>query len=445
MNASPETDLIVVSDLHMSLGTDPASGAVDRHEHFRADDAFAHFLDDVVERAVREGRTWRLVVLGDLLDFLHACRASSGKGALRPDTSEPASIAKLEAIARGHPLVFQALGRFAAAGHAISVVPGNHDMELIRTSAQRRFCELVSAASGHADAGVRISFHPWIFYVPGLVYAEHGSQYHDINSFRTLLAPYRSDDPGRLELPLGSALSLYLIELLGSLTPGRDRIEPTLAHALEEMRKRPYAALRALPLHAKFLKLSLRFMAAREWGQNGARSRYQERVLGPYAAELGLRPELLASIDELSVVSPPAIAVRLLRAGLAGSRRNRQRIGARNGTAPDYLQRAAAAVHGLLERAGEAVPYYVFGHAHRPEEAAVRSGRSPALYLNSGTWSLLVPTRAGDLGSPARQTFVEIRRDTNGPVARLLWWNDAEGRCEPAPRPQVPAPLVASA
>ncbi|MBA3384566.1 MAG: hypothetical protein H0T20_07935 [Actinobacteria bacterium] len=48
MKTLAATDLVVVSDLHMSLGTDPATGVVDRHEHFRADDAFGRFLDDLV-------------------------------------------------------------------------------------------------------------------------------------------------------------------------------------------------------------------------------------------------------------------------------------------------------------------------------------------------------------------------------------------------------------
>jgi len=97
----------------------------------------------------------------------------------RRDTSEAATLAKLDRIATGHRRVFASLGEFAASDSRVVVVPGNHDLELIRPSTQARFCELVDEACGQPGAATRIEFQPWIYYVPGVLYAEHGSQYHD--------------------------------------------------------------------------------------------------------------------------------------------------------------------------------------------------------------------------------------------------------------------------
>jgi len=42
--ADGTSQIIVVSDFHMSAGVDPVSGTPDSHEYFRDDEAFVHFL-----------------------------------------------------------------------------------------------------------------------------------------------------------------------------------------------------------------------------------------------------------------------------------------------------------------------------------------------------------------------------------------------------------------
>jgi hypothetical protein len=152
---------------------------------------------------------------------------------------EGATLAKLERRAAGHPAVFSALGAFAASALRISIIVGNHDIELIRASTRDRFLELVSRLSGNPHVAGRITFHPWIYYVPGLLYAEHGSQYHDLNSFRTLLSPYRRGDDNEIDLPLGSRLSLYLIDLIESIEPRDQDVKPPVLPALDLSRHAP--------------------------------------------------------------------------------------------------------------------------------------------------------------------------------------------------------------
>jgi hypothetical protein len=92
--------------------------------------------------------------------------------------------AALAGIAAAHPSPLAALGAYAGAGNPVAIVPGNHESELLDPYLQRRFGELVSELAGRNGGAPSLSFHPWFFLLPGVVYAEHGSQYHAINAFR---------------------------------------------------------------------------------------------------------------------------------------------------------------------------------------------------------------------------------------------------------------------
>lgn len=348
--------VVIVGDLHMSSG--------DRRECFRADDAFAHFLEHVREA---DG----LVILGDLIDFLNVGRA---------DTSAASALAKLERVAAAHATTFRALASLPC---PISIVLGNHDVELAHPAVRERFRELASEA--------RIDFHPWIYYVPGLLYAEHGSQYHDLNAFPAVVAPVARDS---IELPLGSHQARYLL----------DRAESRLLVARARF-------LRALVAHA-----------ARAWRPR-RRAAYREQILRPYADEAGLSFETLAAIDELAALSPLAFERRALRTlATRAFPHGRPPRGA-----PAELRRAASAIHALLEAEGASVPVYAFGHTHAAEQLTLTDDERH-YYVNCGTWSSLLPRHFEPLGDAARFTFVEVTAEA---TPRLLRWNDAQRRAEP--------------
>ncbi len=70
-------NLLVVSDLHIGEGWDPQSGKLNRNEDFLYDRAFAHFLvyHQNKREAARhtggaEDRPWKLILNGDVVDFL---------------------------------------------------------------------------------------------------------------------------------------------------------------------------------------------------------------------------------------------------------------------------------------------------------------------------------------------------------------------------------------
>lgn len=474
MRRVDEHDIIIVSDLHLSAGYDPRTGTFDRNEDFFYDAAFARFLDDLRARAATEGRTWRLVLLGDVLDFLQVelDRAGDADGTL--DTSDAPTVAKLERIAAGHPEFFAALGRFAGAGFPVEIVCGNHDIELIREPVQRRFRELVGEQSGAPEAGRRITFYPWIYYLPGVLYAEHGQQYDHMNVFPALLQPYAEGDPAQLDLPLGSYFVEYLFNRVERLDPFADNVKPANKYILWAFRVHPVLALLTLRHYLRFVLVVWRRtspLGRRE--REARRAAYREAWLRPYASQVGLKYETVAAIDRLAATPALASKRRLLRSlvvepflpsipilstllalytaltHLGRSLRSLVLIGAGVGGLVwrerrllrpmrrplGYLHRAALLIDQLLRAEGEGVPIYVFGHTHTAEQYPLALQGAYPRYLNAGTWTPIVQGAYELLGARERFSFVQVTRspDTGAPIARLLQWNDAAGRHEPLP------------
>jgi UDP-2,3-diacylglucosamine pyrophosphatase LpxH len=408
------------------------------------------------------------VLLGDLFDFLQVELPEPHKTGV---TSSDSTLAKLEIVARGHPEVFRALGRFLAAGNRIEIVIGNHDIELIWPAVQARLRELLMA---HASVEVaeQIAVHPWIFYLPGVVYAEHGHQYDAVNSFATMLRPFLPWDPTRLELPLGSFFVLYLFNKIEWLDPFVDNVKPATRYVLWALRVHPLLLLRTFGYHLRFLVLALgktSSLSAAE--QRARRDSYRQEVVEPAAHQIGLPPETVVRIDELAAIPTTASQWRqltalllpisgtdlLLSASLLGGYRMLRRawsiprpvvaLGsalaallwreARAGqpvTQPGgYLFAAARQIHAELQRVGAAVPAYVFGHTHTVEQFALDGDEDAPRYLNTGTWTPLVPGTFDLLGTRERFSFVQITRDPeqDSVLASLLIWNDNAERVEP--------------
>ncbi len=229
---SPLADVVILSDLHWGEGRDPDTGRASRLEDFFYDLELAEFLDHQCQRVATAGRPLRLILAGDVFDFLLVgsvpdavtarrlgirIRRQERKFGLR--ATEPGSIWKLDRIVRGHPVLFDALGQLLAAGHEIVVLPGNHDPELffegVRERLRHHLVERAGAAGGDtADCAARVRFEPWFHYEPGRLFVEHGHQYEESSVLRRLLAPLwlgraRSFSP-ELDLPVGSLLVRYL-------------------------------------------------------------------------------------------------------------------------------------------------------------------------------------------------------------------------------------------
>jgi UDP-2,3-diacylglucosamine pyrophosphatase LpxH len=465
MPAYDGRELVIVSDLHLGRGLDPATGAYDPAEDFFYDGAFGRFVERLI--ASSPARDLRLVVLGDFVDFL---QVELGPAAPGPVTSSRSAVAKLEAVAAGHPGTFEALGRFIGAGGRLALVAGNHDIEFIWEDVRAALRRLIGRHCAGTDLDVAISFHPWFYYAPGVVYAEHGHQYDPVNAFETQLTPYLPEQPDSIELPLGSFFVLYLFNAVERIDPFADNVRPMTRYMSWSLRTDPLRALNTLRRYLEFVGRTL----PKARPPDPARlQRYRLERLPEYAAQVGLPPETLRALDELAAtpalrsvpgllralapLDPEALAALVggllypatgraglglqarAAASLAGagatlylSQRLREREieGERE---ESFLYRAARSIHAELRRAGGGAHVYVFGHTHAPEQRRLSSATERPVYMNSGTWTPLIPQMFDLLGARERLTYVRVGRDRydGAPYARLLVWNDSAEREEP--------------
>ena len=224
-----ECNHLVASDLHLTFVMDDEDRATD--------DEFIAFLDHY--RAHRAGgRPWRLVLAGDTFDFVYPAMdlflerhpdadppAAGGAGFLEHWDIHAVAWRMRQTMLERRDL-FVALGCFVLAGNHVSLIKGNHDVELQWARLQDTFRdtlgEVLAGAGQQADAGDlrrRITFHAW-FYLQGEdLYVEHGSQYDEFNCTPNLLDPALVHDSQRAFMPLGSRLTLYLTNAFPEYKP----------------------------------------------------------------------------------------------------------------------------------------------------------------------------------------------------------------------------------
>lgn len=297
---------LVLSDLHLSEGVDPRSGKLSRNEDFFHDNAFASMLSYHLDLGRRPDtadhyhRPWKLIINGDIFDFLQVTslpaegdelEAVKGKrtyAELTPNerryglgTSAPETAWKLDRIAAGHALFFSALGWFLAAhpDNELILIKGNHDVELFWPAVQRRMRERIAtayAAWRHRAAGgqrpdhplwytddfparldptdlrARIRFPPWFHHEPDLLYVEHGNQYDPANAFVDFLKPIlpenndKPEERRRVALPSGSLFVRYLFNQVEDVHPFADNMKPMTSYLRWAFTKEPLATLRLL-------------------------------------------------------------------------------------------------------------------------------------------------------------------------------------------------------
>jgi UDP-2,3-diacylglucosamine pyrophosphatase LpxH len=296
-------------------------------------DAAAHALPGFLDALTGSDEPTHLVLLGDTFEL-----------ALVPGDPVP----RLDRIARRHPAVVLALRRCLAAGVQVHVVVGNHDIGLVRVAERARLARLLGSTNLHV--------HPWCLYVPGLFYAEHGHQHHDLNRSPRMVAAG--------ELP------------------------PTPLAAWAGGAHGPLPVLRALSAATS----------------EERRSRHTDHLdaLHAVADRAGLPTGSARALHEVSRLRPGRTTVRLARRAAARARGRDDH--------DDYLRRAAVRIAEVLDRYGAAPPYYVFGHTHTPVVRGLPHTQS--LYANPGSW-----TAVGDgSGLP----YLLLTDDGRGAALRLL-------------------------
>lgn len=509
-HAMTACDFVVLSDLHLSEGRDPSTLRVSRLENFFLDGPFQRMLCHLHDIAQNRGRRWILILNGDFMDFLRVTRIpdpsrlpaglppiSPTKARYGLGTSPAESKWQLERIFEGHPEFFQGLARFLLCGHQLVILKGNHDVNWFWPEVRYRFLELLedcmrrlerngqSAGDDEriAQALDGVEIRPWVYYVPDLLYVEHGNQYDPVNAFRNFLYPMLLDPEcpaGRYEidLPFGSFFiryffnkieahdstaanyvrpSSYFSTLLGRQfyvvwNVARNYL-PSFTRTWRKTRQRRDGRYRDIESRNRRLveetgeeygkpEAFVRIAALHETPIAGGRSEFLSRMLSrplrrlliTVAGLVGLSfvwsfltEWILGSATSLLVRSTTSLVLNyaFIFAGilwfLFSLRPGPEAVLYRESD-PRVLRAAAARISDILQ-----VRYVTFGHSHMEDIWKV-PGRH-TWYFNTGTWTPVLDAE-NRIVRPALHMPVLLVE--NG-QARLARWNDGCGRFEDLP------------
>ena len=224
---SPATEsLLVFSDVHLGSDLDDrGQNAVRRSSSIDHD--LISFLSHYRHQKPR-GDRWRIVIAGDFIDFIGMTIVA---GEERLDTEQTAeehqhgignasdhARLKLRRVGERHRGFFDVLAGFVADGHALTMVHGNHDIELHWDDVQSDLRQLLLAHARRQRPGLdeaafleRVEFNPWFFYRKGLVYIEHGHQYDPYCATEHVISPLSPLDPRRLSRGMTDILLRFVV------------------------------------------------------------------------------------------------------------------------------------------------------------------------------------------------------------------------------------------
>jgi UDP-2,3-diacylglucosamine pyrophosphatase LpxH len=402
--------VLVVSDLHL--------GDKGSLEDFHHDEAFTAFL-----AAYGKLGNTRLILNGDFIDYLQI----QPLGAL----TVPTAVNKTESAFEQHGPVLRALATFSRTGNRVTVVEGNHDIELLFPKVREAFRSAFHAAGG--DLG-KLEFADSVVADYPYFHIEHGHQADRLNRFdySALLANEKTET---LSFPWGSRFVHRVFNNVEPEYPFIDKIRPESAAALilylvdRKLFRTVFIPFMGLETEDWLGRLRLASLAQ---PQAGAKGPSGEDPLGGFASEW---TDMFDSLETLEYYGPAAASDAAAKGKVIDSvvsefivRLNESAQKRRNSkTAYD-----AVAAKKCIERTGAQL--VVYGHTHHAGRLVLGDGKS---YINSGTWTPLLdlPTKMGTrewlqkLASPGNYpvtnmpSFVDIVRDGTHQRAELMYWD----------------------
>jgi UDP-2,3-diacylglucosamine pyrophosphatase LpxH len=411
------------------------NGYLSKLEDFFFDQSFERFLAYLLKKGEEGGFHYRVILNGDLVDFLQFMTAS-GEDVIRgetltkkernlgPGTSTRKTLWKLERLFNGHKVFFRALSDFIAKGNELFILCGNHDIEWLIPEVREDFKKRISDLHPSSiPIGDKITFLTWFYYDPLLsVFVEHGSQFDDLNSFDYLLCPYRKE--GTMDLPAGSFFVRYLFNRVEEIYPFADNMKPQVKFIKWGLlRLKTYRGWP--PRIFRFIQFFLGVLGKvgpleESWAQE--LNKRQEEEIGKLAAISGIAESKLLELKERWV--PSALHHRS-RLGLIGSFIGNFYLD------KHYYRRKAKKVQEIL-----GTRFIIFGHTHESDMWTLSSlpdGRKSE-YINSGSWTKMLVENYEEALLKGENEFVyvhigyhEKKQDVK---MDLMRWNDSLGEGE---------------
>jgi UDP-2,3-diacylglucosamine pyrophosphatase LpxH len=202
-----DPNLLILSDLHLGEDIKPGIAIGTLRRLVRLERELCAFLAHYTAHRDDE-RPWRLVINGDMVDFLGVTvmpgpddlgvgdEIENDEKTYGLGSHPRAAQKKLEYVLARHVEVFTRLAEFVAAGNHLDVVVGNHDTEFAWPLVQEAFFAGLERLVPDARLRERVAFHPWFYFEEGIAWVEHGHQYDAYCSFDYALAPATAVRPG---------------------------------------------------------------------------------------------------------------------------------------------------------------------------------------------------------------------------------------------------------
>jgi UDP-2,3-diacylglucosamine pyrophosphatase LpxH len=389
-----------------------------------------------------EGESVELVIAGDFVDFL----AIEQQESWTPDATRARE--KLEKTMREEPFrdVFTALGRLLTAGHALTILVGNHDVELALPAVQESLLRHLSTSPRQ----VRFVDDGRAYRIGGALF-EHGNRYdganaNDWDGLRAIVSALSRFEPPPVDLRVsaGSRLVEKVINRLKAQYPFIDLLQPQgeltllLALAFEPQLLRHWGNLCRL-VNAKFLE------AQNRNGTQPGQTRHVATLLDGGMEDPELAHTFGDAYRALRTPSPQPVGVvdlaavylsarsdslsEILRRGdaIPGDRLAQLRAVMRKlcdnrqvARAHDASQYSKAAERIRRESHGE-VQVVVMGHTHLARHLGEPTR---ADYINTGAWADIIRVPANALADGADEEltafliglFEDARRDMPPPT-----------------------------
>jgi UDP-2,3-diacylglucosamine pyrophosphatase LpxH len=416
MNTTGQSrELFVISDLHIGgkHSLEPGDRGFRVNTHV---DVLTRFIEEIGARARVTGYRTELVINGDFVDFL---AEEVPTDALRRSFigDQCNAVATFDAIAARDKVVFDALRALLAGGVALTVILGNHDIELSLPLVRARLAEVLGAGPAPGYKFV----YDGEAYVVGDVLIEHGNRYDSWNVVDfDRLRRFRSQCSRRMDIsvdtrffpPAGSELVERVMNPIKEDYPFIDLLKPETDAAIPFLLtlEPDFASIANGVELARLGRAASKhgLMAPAQPAQPGdiAGGPPAEVMLGSLNRVLARRlggdekSELVALIDEAQRQA------RASREEIAGGFANRALSFLRLKTSASYDARLKillktlralqddksfdrsvetgkdyqAAVEAMAAKGFSAI---VFGHTHLAKDMEVHGVR----YLNTGTWA----------------------------------------------------------
>jgi UDP-2,3-diacylglucosamine pyrophosphatase LpxH len=429
MTESQDFNLAVISDLHLSEGMDPITKRYSRNEDFLFDRQFCRFLKYLQGEVDRLGRNWKLIISGDMIDFLQVTSVPKAEADFEVSerekefglgTEPKKTVWKLERIIEGHTGFFSGLAQFMSTGNRVVILPGNHDIEFCYTEVQEALRKGVGKFS-KKDINNNLEFKRWFYHEKNLVFIEHGHQYDELNSFDYFLCPIlERDEVKKIILPVGSFFVRYLFNRVEEFHPFADNIKPItryLCYLIPRMIFRQFWKLRWVSLICFFIEVvkKVKRLSAEEKEKLEAN---QRSIMQNVSTEEGVP---LAKVEGIRFLWVPSAITnycwcQVIRKLFSAGKK-------------DVYQRYALKIRDIF-----GVKYVVFGHTHDPDLVGFPSERNRiSEYVNSSTWTKVFVQEESEEGLIREEkefVFVQILKAQKRVRMHLLKWKDELGKAE---------------